>query len=64
MRPPNEQGKLQCRRGTLAKNCPTAGRGGALDRLDSLSFSAPVFFHLVQYFFLSKAGRIWVARRF
>jgi len=28
-----------------------AGHGGALDRLDSLSFSAPVFFHLVRYFF-------------
>jgi len=28
-----------------------AGHGGALDRLDSLSFSAPIFFHLVRYFF-------------
>jgi phosphatidate cytidylyltransferase len=28
-----------------------SGHGGALDRLDSLSFSAPIFFHLVRYFF-------------
>lgn len=27
------------------------GHGGALDRLDSLSFSAPIFFHLIRYFF-------------
>ncbi|GAA0267632.1 phosphatidate cytidylyltransferase [Alteraurantiacibacter aestuarii] len=27
------------------------GHGGAMDRMDSVSFAAPVFFHLINYFF-------------
>ena len=27
------------------------GHGGVMDRIDSICFAAPVFFHLVRYFF-------------
>src|SRR5690625_82929 len=40
-------------RGVKDFGATIAGHGGIMDRMDSLSFAAPVFFHLVRFFFTS-----------
>ena len=35
-----------------------SGHAGVLDRIDSICFAAPVFFHIVRYFFAEIPGRV------
>ncbi len=46
--------------GTMIK-----GHGGMMDRMDSISFAAPIFFHLTRYFFTwenSPSLKLWLVR--
>jgi phosphatidate cytidylyltransferase len=43
---------IKCDRGVKDWGTTIRGHGGILDRLDSLCFAAPVFFHLTRYYFV------------